>query len=64
MRRCLLCSYEVELDDQVVSHGGRTICLRCFLHETEPATAAPAVRVRLSGAVRAAIRAALDREGA
>lgn len=63
MRRCLLCGREVELDDQVVSAGGRTICLRCFLHETELVTV-PAVRVRLSGAVRATIRAALDGEGA
>ena len=63
MRRCLLCGWDVEIDDQVVSTGARTICYRCFLHETAPAPAPP-VRLRLSGAVRAAIRAALDGEGA
>ena len=33
--RCLLCAFETELDDAVVtSANGRCICLRCYLRET------------------------------
>jgi hypothetical protein len=34
MLRCILCAFETELDDAVVSSAnGRCICLRCFTKE-------------------------------
>ena len=39
---CLICHYEVELDDAVVPTGGRCICLRCFLRETGTEVVMPA----------------------
>lgn len=34
MLRCILCSFDTELDDAVVTSSGRCICLRCFNRET------------------------------
>lgn len=35
MFRCILCAFDVELDDAVViAHGGRCICIRCYARET------------------------------
>jgi hypothetical protein len=35
MFRCILCAFEVELDDAVVAaQGARCICLRCYTRET------------------------------
>jgi hypothetical protein len=34
MLRCILCAFETELDDAVVTSAtGRCICLRCFTKE-------------------------------
>jgi hypothetical protein len=35
MLRCILCAFDTELDDAVVtSSTGRCICLRCYARET------------------------------
>ena len=36
MYHCILCAFDVELDDTVVTSGnGRCICLSCFNKETQ-----------------------------
>lgn len=30
---CVICHFDVELDDVVVRQGDKCICLRCLMHE-------------------------------
>jgi hypothetical protein len=40
MFRCIICRFEVTLDDVVLNKGdGRCVCLRCYNHETHHETA-------------------------
>jgi hypothetical protein len=36
MTACIICRFEIELDDVAVrgSHGRRAVCIRCFARET------------------------------
>ncbi len=46
MFRCILCRFEVELDDVKLNHGnGAVVCLRCYTREVE-ADRAMAARYR------------------
>jgi hypothetical protein len=36
MYQCVICKFEVQLDDAVApTAGGHCVCLRCFVRETE-----------------------------
>ena len=57
MPRCILCNFDTEVDDAVVSSRGRCICLRCYSRETDTQKPMTNALRREVAATLAAIRA-------
>lgn len=56
MFTCLICRFDTELDDVAVPmQGGRCICLRCFVRETDTAKPMPKLLRRQIGSALATI---------